>query len=285
MKTIIMLVACGLIAAACGSGTEADVGDVTTVTATTAASTTTAATVSAGVYEVTLAVEFHEYTRIPGNGGIPTDYRLTYTVGTELTSTGDGTTSIEVVPADAEVVWTRNCFTTATGPDAELLSTHEGTNGLVIPVDVDDVPFDFGIEFAEADWLAGPAVSLYPVSAAIAVLHRVPSTLDLGSEIDCDSLGPSIVIPNAGAAWMTADMVSFSGESMSRADLLNLEAGSGDPVYIIGNGPDSGWIIGLISPGQLAAGSVPLNFSRQEADELGGWELTIEGEIRFIDAE
>ena len=52
-------------------------------------------------------------------------------------------------PADGVVEWTRNCYTTMVGPEAELLSTHEGTNQLEIPTSIGDVPFDFGIEFAE----------------------------------------------------------------------------------------------------------------------------------------
>jgi hypothetical protein len=278
MKTLILVLVCGLAVSACGSGTDGDVGDVTTITA---EATTTTGAIDPGVYEVSLSVDFHEYTRIPGHGGIPTDYRLTYTLQAEFTVDETGG-SLEVYPADGVVEWTRNCYTTMVGPEAELLSTHEGTNQLEIPTSIGDVPFDFGIEFADAGWLDAPSVALSPLSDAVAVLHRLPSVVDLASDIQCASLGPSVVIPNAGAAWMTADMVSFSGETMSRADLLNLEAGSGDPLYVVGEGAESGWVIGLVSQQQLASQSVPLSFTRQEADELGGWELTIEGEIRLV---
>ena len=60
--------------------------------------------------------------------------------------------------------------------------------------------------------------------------------------------------------------------------------GPATPLYVVGEGAESGWVIGLVSQQQLASRAVPLSFSRQEADELGGWELTIEGEIRLVDA-
>jgi hypothetical protein len=70
---------------------------------------------------------------------------------------------------------------------------------------------------------------------------------------------------------------------MSRAARRNLVAGSEDPQYVIdGDGEASGWVIQLVSPQLREGGVVPVSFTREESDELGGWELSIEGEIRPI---
>ena len=293
MKALSLLLSMVLLAAACGSSTPAGITDATTLEAGDPGHNTDEGVVSPQSttaapalfrYEVSLTVDYRAYTRVVGHGGIPTEYHLTYTTSDELLF-GDVMNVAEGFPADATVAWTRNCYSAVMGPDVELQSSAEGSLPLEIPNSEALVPFDFAGRYSTVDWLAPPATSLSSLSGAIAVLYRLPSTLSLGEEANCGDPGPKVVIPDAGHAWMTAQTISVAdGELMSPAAAMNLTRGSEDPGYILdGDGVATGWLIALIDHGDAEAGPVPIEFTKGEASELGGWDLTVTGEIRPID--
>ena len=64
---------------------------------------------------------------------------------------------------------------------------------------------------------------------------------------------------------------------------MNLARGSEDPAYVLeGDGAATGWLITLIDLSDANAGPVPIEFTKGEASELGGWDLTVTGEIRPV---
>lgn len=70
-------------------------------------------------------------------------------------------------------------------------------------------------------------------------------------------------------------MMATDGDSPSRAQQRNETAGT--DVYATESDAGSGWLLVEV-PEDLD--SVPVDFTVEEADEMGGWTLTVVGEVR-----
>ncbi len=220
-------------------------------------------------YDVNLDVRYNEYSRIPGHGGLRSDYTMTYSVATTVTA-GE---ALEVEPLDGKLDWMYQCFSSGFGPTVEDLGVGYSDSVGVVPGTREQLPSYIDERFRTDLWVDGPAVSFHAGATGLTLAHRLPGSVVNGQEIVCPGSEEPlrVFLPTAGAGWMMAT----DGGSPSRAQQRNDSAGT--DVYATESDAGSGWLLVEI-PEDLD--SVPVDFTVEEADEMGGWTLTVVGEVR-----
>lgn len=221
------------------------------------------------VYDVNLDVRYNEYSRVPGHGGLRSEYTMTYSMATSIRP-GE---AIQVEPLDGKLDWMYHCFSSGFGPTVEDLGVGYSESVGVVPGTREQLPTHIDERFRTDLWVDGPVVSLEPGDAGLTLAHRLPGSVASGQDIECPGSDEPlrVFLPTAGAGWMMAK----DGESPSRAEQRNDAAGT--EVYAAQSDAGSGWLLVAIPDDR---DSVPIDFTIEEADEMGGWTLTVVGEVR-----
>lgn len=231
------------------------------------------------VFRIELAVVYEELQLGQLTNEPPIEFALSYDVAAELSP---GASRIFPL-VTGSVDWVVRC-NPGRDDDVDRVAT---SIPLDVPASLDEI--DDGLVEASPDspWLASPAVSLHDVDGDLWIVHRVPGSLSMGELVVCPGAAEvrASLIPAVGAAAM-AQAVNIGGAPLSRAEARNLEAGSFPTTYFtdrIGGSEDqSGWVVAIVRPEDLALGPVPLSFRDvRETDEVE-YEFRVTGEIALI---